>query len=352
MRPITMRSARSRAIAGAMIIAIPSAAVAPAAGSTDTPQGAQVTIAPSARHLRAGQRLQVAVNAGPAHAGQTAWLEQQSPTGLWPVLAVVGLDSAGHAVLLVRPQHSGPLRAAVAPVPPGDSGPNPPAGAVGSGSQSGRGGQRSARVVEPRLVPPSPLATSPTRQLSVAARLELGGRRLGVLAGRDALLRGRLVPAVGGRTVILLGRGEGRWHQLGRARTSSGGRYAFVVPTVSPGVTRLRLRFAGDAQNAPAGKPVGDLDVFEASEASEYGNGDGSMGGALACGGTLQPDTLGVANLSLPCGTMVTLRYGGRQVTVPVVNRGPYVGGRTWDLTVATADALGFSGVGEVFATS
>ena len=79
--------------------------------------------------------------------------------------------------------------------------------------------------------------------------------------------------------------------------------------------------------------------------------GPGLYGGHLACGGTLGPGTLGVANKSLPCGTRVTLRYHGREVTVPVIDRGPYVGGREWDLTGATARRLGFDGVGVVWST-
>jgi len=66
----------------------------------------------------------------------------------------------------------------------------------------------------------------------------------------------------------------------------------------------------------------------------------------LPCGGTLQPGTLGVANKTLPCGTEVKLRYHGRSVTVPVVDRGPYVAGRAFDLTAATKARLGFPDVG------
>lgn len=66
----------------------------------------------------------------------------------------------------------------------------------------------------------------------------------------------------------------------------------------------------------------------------------------LACGGTLRPDQLGVANKTVPCGTMVTFRYGGRAIRVPVIDRGPYIQGREWDLTGATAAALGFPGLG------
>ena len=61
--------------------------------------------------------------------------------------------------------------------------------------------------------------------------------------------------------------------------------------------------------------------------------------------------TLGVANKTLPCGTLVTLRYGTRSIRVPVVDRGPYVAGRDFDLTEATKRVLGFEGVGEVWSS-
>ena len=43
----------------------------------------------------------------------------------------------------------------------------------------------------------------------------------------------------------------------------------------------------------------------------------------------------GVAHRTLPCGTKVTFKNpdNGRTITVPVVDRGPYVSGRDWDLT-------------------
>ena len=51
---------------------------------------------------------------------------------------------------------------------------------------------------------------------------------------------------------------------------------------------------------------------------------------------------MGVAHRSLPCGTLVTFRNptNGRQVTVPVIDRGPYVAGRTWDMSRALCDYL------------
>jgi hypothetical protein len=84
--------------------------------------------------------------------------------------------------------------------------------------------------------------------------------------------------------------------------------------------------------------------VFHLAGASWYGGG-----GSLACGGTLTSYTLGVANKTLPCGTWLTLRYRGRKVRVRVIDRGPYVAGREFDLTEATKRALHFGDLGEVW---
>jgi rare lipoprotein A (peptidoglycan hydrolase) len=48
---------------------------------------------------------------------------------------------------------------------------------------------------------------------------------------------------------------------------------------------------------------------------------------------------------------MVALHLGNRTVRVPVIDRGPYVSGRDYDLTPATKRALGFGDTGEVWAT-
>ena len=76
--------------------------------------------------------------------------------------------------------------------------------------------------------------------------------------------------------------------------------------------------------------------------------GPGFWGQGTACGQTLTQTTLGVAHRTLPCGTLVTFRYNGTQVTVPVIDRGPYVSGRTWDLTKAACTVIGhcFTGGG------
>ena len=54
-----------------------------------------------------------------------------------------------------------------------------------------------------------------------------------------------------------------------------------------------------------------------------------------------QPDTWGVAHKTLPCGTMLVLSHGANTITVPVVDRGPYIAGRELDLSPIVKAALG-----------
>ena len=70
-----------------------------------------------------------------------------------------------------------------------------------------------------------------------------------------------------------------------------------------------------------------------------YGNG-------VACGGTLTPNTIGVANKTLPCGTELLIGYKGHWEQAKVIDRGPYGTGAQYDLTEALAERLGFISVG------
>ena len=53
------------------------------------------------------------------------------------------------------------------------------------------------------------------------------------------------------------------------------------------------------------------------------------------------PDTWGVAHKTLPCGTMLILTHGPNTITVPVVDRGPYIAGREIDMAPRIKAALG-----------
>jgi Lytic transglycolase len=63
-----------------------------------------------------------------------------------------------------------------------------------------------------------------------------------------------------------------------------------------------------------------------------------------ACGHTLGPASLGVAHPVLPCDVKIFISYNGREVLTQVIDRGPYVPGRAFDLTKALADLLGLRG--------
>jgi hypothetical protein len=85
---------------------------------------------------------------------------------------------------------------------------------------------------------------------------------------------------------------------------------------------------------------------FRYAGASWYG--PGLWGNKTACGATLRRGTLGVAHKTLPCGTTVKFVYHGHALVTRVIDRGPYVKGRAFDLTQAASEALGFEGVGRL----
>lgn len=179
--------------------------------------------------------------------------------------------------------------------------------------------------------------------------LRVHGAELNVLEGHGVRIEGKLLAAGGGlgdRVVDLQSLTSRRWSTITRTRTGPHGRFILRYLPRSLEGELMRVRFAGDALDAPARHRLGQMQVYRLAGASWYGGG-----GTMACGGTLTSSTLGVANKTLPCGTMVTLRYGARSVRVPVVDRGPYVEGREYDLTEATKAALGFGDTGLVWSS-
>jgi rare lipoprotein A len=182
----------------------------------------------------------------------------------------------------------------------------------------------------------------------VAAKLR-GRATRHVHRGSRVRVSGRLAPGGRGRRVRLELRTSRGWKAVDRARTGAGGRFHAVWRPARAGSYRLRVRFRGDRLNAAAADSAGRVYVYRPSQASWYG--PGLYGNALACGGSLSAGKLGVANRSLPCGTRVTLRYRGRSVTVPVIDRGPFHASREWDLTAATKARLGFPDTGVVWTT-
>jgi rare lipoprotein A (peptidoglycan hydrolase) len=74
-------------------------------------------------------------------------------------------------------------------------------------------------------------------------------------------------------------------------------------------------------------------------------SGPAAFGRRTACGGIIHPDTQGVSHPTLPCGARIFLSFHGMRVLTQVVDRGPYVPGRQFDLTDALARRVGLRGV-------
>ena len=144
-----------------------------------------------------------------------------------------------------------------------------------------------------------------------------------------------------GRPALLQRRSGHGWTTIDRATTRAGGVLRLRLP---PAAARAARGCA--SSSTPRAREIGRLNVYRRAAVSWYG--PGLYGNKLSCGGRLTPGTLGVAHKTLPCGSHVTLRRGDRVIRVRVVDRGPYVGGREFDLTSATRARLHFGGVGSL----
>jgi rare lipoprotein A len=191
--------------------------------------------------------------------------------------------------------------------------------------------------------------STPTASTAQEPRIGVKHRKLNVRAGKRTAVRGTVAPGVTGITVSLQVKRGSRWKPIDRDRTDAAGRYKLRERLRRTGSAKVRVRVAGGPGVAPGKRVIGRLNVYRYANASWYG--PGLYGNRTGCGGTLQYGQLGVAHKSLPCGTMVTFRHGDRSVRVPVIDRGPYVGGREYDLTAATAARLGFKGHGAILTT-
>jgi rare lipoprotein A (peptidoglycan hydrolase) len=123
-------------------------------------------------------------------------------------------------------------------------------------------------------------------------------------------------------------------------------------PAPPPGAVAA-VALQGQPYELPAFVGLGTL---QASLASFYGPGFYGISNSVkacvpqagsaawpkltACGVLYTRTVVGVAHRSLPCGTLVAFSYGGRTVIASVIDRGPYVAGRTWDLSGALCRAL------------
>ncbi|MBV8218110.1 MAG: RlpA-like double-psi beta-barrel domain-containing protein [Solirubrobacterales bacterium] len=316
------KSRRSRLGIGALMIGIPAAAAAMAAGQAfAAPAQAPLHINSSSGRIAYGRNVVVTGAESSSHTGHTVVLEfARRGATVWSQLGSATVDGAGAFQVAARLDQSGLVRVLDA-----------------------SSGSVTAFVAHARGNRSGGAATSAPVPVDVAARIRVPSRGINVLAGQAVQVRGWLLPAARGRKVSLQARRSGSWHTLATARTGSAGRFVLRYVAGSAGQQPIRVRFAGDRLNAGSITGPGQLTVFRAAEASWYNDG-----GNTACGFHAGD---GVANRTLPCGTTVVFRYGGRTVTATVDDRGPFAGGRDWDLNQNTAAALGFRGVGQVWSS-
>jgi rare lipoprotein A (peptidoglycan hydrolase) len=165
--------------------------------------------------------------------------------------------------------------------------------------------------------------------------------------GQTVVARGTM-PGAARRTVILQRLDKrGGWRNVARTRVRTTQRFEVRWRADHSGRISIRATLARRARTVTAQTtPIANVNVYRQAMATYYG--PGFFGRQTACGQTLMPDLLGVAHKRLPCGTLVAVMFAGREIIVPVIDRGPFNGDFTWDLTQATADALGFTGSGQI----
>lgn len=176
--------------------------------------------------------------------------------------------------------------------------------------------------------------------------------RLARITERQLTVTGGAVTVRGRATTVPVHvelRAAGSDQVLDRADAQPGRRFRLEAAVAAGRRLRLDVRRT-DGGTETANLPVGKVRRLRATTASWYG--PGLFGNRTACGQTLTSGLRGVAHKTLPCGTKLTFRFRGRSTHAIVVDRGPFHAGREFDLTQATARAIGFNAVGRVWVAS
>ncbi|HET9104361.1 MAG TPA: septal ring lytic transglycosylase RlpA family protein [Solirubrobacteraceae bacterium] len=143
-----------------------------------------------------------------------------------------------------------------------------------------------------------------------------------------------------------------RWQPTVQATINADGSFDAVWRTNHIGRFLIRAVLGGTAASAAQADtaPTVATTIYRPSVATLYG--PGFYGRRTACGRRLTRSMIGVANRTLPCGSTVAIDYHGRTLQVPVIDRGPYANHADWDLTMATARAIGITGTVKLGAVS
>jgi rare lipoprotein A (RlpA)-like double-psi beta-barrel protein len=123
---------------------------------------------------------------------------------------------------------------------------------------------------------------------------------------------------------------------------------AGITLVVGIGALALQRRDAGGGRgDIPGSVPVpGTLTGYYMSRAAPYGPTPRHR--RTACGEAFTKTLQGVAHPVLPCGVKIYIRFNGKDVLTQVVDRGPNVPGRDFDITKALADRMGLHGTQKI----
>ena len=164
------------------------------------------------------------------------------------------------------------------------------------------------------------------------------------LLGQESVLRGTVPASARGRVLRVQRFDETarRWRSEARTTVGRKGRFRVRWSPTTLGAQRIRATLQRRRSAiVTSASPEVSVRVFKPGMATWYG--PGLYGNTTACGQTLTKELVGVAHRTLPCGTLVEISFRGASIVVPVVDRGPFVKGMTWDITSATAEQLGFT---------
>jgi rare lipoprotein A len=167
--------------------------------------------------------------------------------------------------------------------------------------------------------------------------------RAGTMLRKRVRVRGSAPASAAGHTVAIQRFDDATqsWRAVANATVAADGTYRARWRARTVGQFRIRAVLLSSRASAASATPELSITVHRPAVATWYG--PGFYGHRTACGQKLTRRLLGVAHKTLPCGTEVAVLYHGRRITVPVVDRGPFRRGTAYDLTAATAQALGFT---------
>jgi rare lipoprotein A len=167
--------------------------------------------------------------------------------------------------------------------------------------------------------------------------------RAGAMLRKLARFRGTVPASAAGRalTIERFDVKTQAWTAVATTTIEADGTYLARWLTTVAGVHRIRAVLQSTSEAvASSASPELAITVHRPAIATWYG--PGFYGRKTACGVRMSRTLLGVAHKKLPCGSQVAVLDKGRRITVPVVDRGPFRRGTAYDLTAATAQALGF----------